>query len=63
MHQNPTIYAPCPQLARLRDARIILEMNVDGNPFLDAEARREIRLAKRAAWVVLADVAEELVST
>jgi hypothetical protein len=63
MHQNPTIYAPCPQLERLRDARLILEIDCAANPFLDAQGRKEIRQAKRAAWVVLAAVCEQLVST
>jgi hypothetical protein len=47
----------------LADARRILEINPDANPFLDAEGRREIRLAKRVAWQILADVTEQLVET
>lgn len=61
---NPKTLSPqLPAIQRLTDARRVLEINLGGNPLLDAEGRQEIRLAKRAAWVVLAAVCEELVAT
>lgn len=62
-----TTASPAPlQLSPLQflaDARRVLACDVDRLPFINAEERRDIRIAKRAAWATLADVAEALVAT
>lgn len=66
MSHDITIAAVQPQLLplqRLADARRVLEINLSGNPFAQPEDRLALRQAKRAAWVILADVCEQLVET
>ncbi len=66
MPHDISVTAGQPQLLpiqRLRDARRVLQISLDHNPFAQPEDRLALRQAKRAAWVILAEVAEELVST
>ena len=50
-------------MQRLADARRVLQIDLDSNPFAQPEDRHALRQAKRAAWVILADVCEQLVGT
>jgi hypothetical protein len=50
-------------LQRLADARRVLEIDLSGNPFAQPEDRHALRQAKRIAWAIIAEVAEDLVST
>ncbi len=66
MHTISTPNAGLHQLLpmqRLADARRVLEINLDANPFAQPEDRLALRQAKRAAWVIIADVCEQLVET
>ena len=66
MHTISTPNAGLHQLLpmqRLADARRVLEISLDANPFAQPEDRHALRQAKRAAWVIITSVCEQLVET